>query len=98
MRVEGHRPNVEAQAAQRLDPAKPAQAGKSSRPVDPTEDHLRLSPDAEFVLTATRAVEKIPAIRQDLVERVRQKLADGQLSADPGRLADRIIDHLISGS
>lgn len=46
--------------------------------------------------SAVRAVEKTPAVRQDVVERVRAKLAAGEIGNDPARLADRIIDSLLS--
>lgn len=96
MRVEGSRPNSETASAQRLEPVRPARTARTDHSVEPPQDHLNLSPSAQFVLTATKAVEEIPAIREEIVERVRQKLASGEVGQDTHRLAERMIEHLLA--
>jgi anti-sigma28 factor (negative regulator of flagellin synthesis) len=61
-------------------------------------DSLNLSTDVELVNSAMRAATDAPEIRQDMVERAQQKLASGKLGQDLLRLADRIIDHVLTAS
>lgn len=59
-------------------------------------DRVEVSADARLLSRAVAAAEQAPEIRQDVVERARQKLAAGEIGNDPARLADRIIDSLLS--
>jgi flagellar biosynthesis anti-sigma factor FlgM len=60
--------------------------------------NLTLSADAEIASAAIRKAAALPEIRQELVERVRKLLDNGELGRDPERLADAIIDSLIDHS
>ena len=55
-------------------------------------DQLSLSPEARMMQTIAQAAAEPPAIRQDVVSRMRALLDQGQLGADPAALADAIID------
>jgi flagellar biosynthesis anti-sigma factor FlgM len=70
--------------------AQPARGG-----VDPG-DHLERSAETHLLGQAVDAVSKAPEIRQDVVDRARARLAAGEIGNDPGRLADRLIDSLLS--
>ncbi len=59
-------------------------------------DRVEVSADARLLSRAVSAAEQAPEIRQDVVERAKQKLAAGEIGNDPARLADRIIDSLLS--
>jgi len=59
-------------------------------------DRVNLSSDARLMSSAVRAAETAPDVRPDVVERARQKLASGELGRDTLKLADRIIDSLLS--
>jgi flagellar biosynthesis anti-sigma factor FlgM len=108
MKIEGQRPDqlpapnqaAQTSSSQAAQGAERTQASpRTERPGRPTEaqaDRVDLSPDARLMESAVRAVEKTPAVRQDVVERVRAKLAAGEVGNDPVRLADRIIDSLLS--
>ena len=63
--------------------------------VDPG-DYLELSAETRLLGQAVDAVSKAPEIRQDVVDRARARLAAGEIGNDPGRLADRLIDSLLS--
>ena len=57
---------------------------------------MALSPELQLLKTALEATEREPAIlREDVVERMREKLASGELGRDAVQLADRMIDHLL---
>jgi anti-sigma28 factor (negative regulator of flagellin synthesis) len=58
-------------------------------------DRVELSADAQLVGSALVAAERAPAIRQDAVDRARQKLLNGEIGADVERLAERLIDHML---
>lgn len=59
-------------------------------------DRVEVSPDAQLMTTALSATQKTPAIRTELVERLRQKLNAGEVGRDSGTLADRLIDDLLN--
>ena len=65
---------------------------------DPTDAQRQREPldRCRVVSSAMRAATDAPEIRQDMVERAQQKLAAGQLGQDLLRLADRIIDHVLT--
>jgi flagellar biosynthesis anti-sigma factor FlgM len=58
-------------------------------------DQVTLSADAQLLADALKAADSAPHIRVDVVERMRAKLAAGDVGADPVRLADRMIDELL---
>ena len=100
MKIEGDRPNQlsrtdEAQQAQQLERTQSGRAGKGRAAAQPG-DRVEVSNDAHLMSSALQAANKAPAIRQDVVERARQKLAAGEIGNDPVRLADRMIDSLLS--
>jgi negative regulator of flagellin synthesis FlgM len=95
MKIQGDRANelgathVQANGAGRA--ARPEQTVTSQ----PVEDRIEVSADARLVNDAVRAANDSPDIRQDLVERAKQKLAAGELGSNPERLAERMIDTLL---
>jgi flagellar biosynthesis anti-sigma factor FlgM len=100
MKIDGNGPNQvgtsketqQSQAAER--PAwkgREDAAGAAGR-----SDRVQLSSDAKLMDSAVRAVAAAPEVRQDVVERARQKLAAGEVGRDVERLAERMIDHLLS--
>ena len=96
MKIEGNRPNLESVSAQPMGRAvagraKEAQAGAPAQDAD----RVQLSEGAAFTANAQRVASEAPDIRQDLVEKMRAKLAAGDVGKDPERVADKIIDHLL---
>jgi len=96
MKIEGTRPNLESVATPQTERvgtgrAKDAQPGATTQ----VTDRVQLSGDAALAAAACRAAEQAPDIRQDLVEKMRAKLAAGEIGNDAERLADRLIDHLL---
>lgn len=99
MKIEGQRPDqvTRSDAAQQAQQADRVQAGRNdrSRAVETGRDRVEVSNDARLMSSALQEASKAPAIRQDVVERARQKLAAGEVGNDPLRLADRMIDSLL---
>jgi flagellar biosynthesis anti-sigma factor FlgM len=101
MKVEGNGPNQvgtpketqQSQAAER-----PAWKGRddAAGPAGRSSDRVELSTDAQLMDSTVRAVVAAPEVRQDVVARARQKLAAGEIGRDVDRLAERMIDHLLS--
>jgi flagellar biosynthesis anti-sigma factor FlgM len=96
MKIEGNRPNLESVAAQRTGQpntgrVKNGPAGSMAQ----GSDRVQVSEDAALAASARRAADAAPDLRQDLVDRMRAKLAAGEIGKDPERLADRLIDHLL---
>jgi flagellar biosynthesis anti-sigma factor FlgM len=96
MKIQGDRPSgvqdagqtqqVDKAGQQRAPQARGAEAG----------DRVEVSADARLLGKALDAAAKAPEIRQDVVERAKAKLAAGEIGNDAGRLADRLIDSLLS--
>lgn len=96
MKIEGNNPHVESVAAQQTDRVtagriKQMSGGATSQGTD----RVQVSEHAALAASAMRLADEAPDIRQDLVERMRAKLAAGDVGSDAGRLADRLIDHLL---
>jgi len=101
MKIEGQGPNsltstTEAQATQANDRVQLGRSDRARAADDPKNDRVNVSPDARLFTSAVREVARAPEVRQDVVERARQKLAAGEIGRDPLQLADRIIDSLLS--
>jgi flagellar biosynthesis anti-sigma factor FlgM len=97
MKIDGHRPAQDAQATDGT-----ARTGKDAavRPgvvpgAGTLADRVELSSDAGLRTAALRAASEAPAIRTDLVERMRELLDAGQVGTDSRKLADAIIDDLL---
>jgi flagellar biosynthesis anti-sigma factor FlgM len=58
-------------------------------------DRVELSGDAALMSAALKAANKAPEIRTELVDRMREKLAQGKVGNDAHKLADAIIDDLL---
>ena len=98
MRIDGQTQPADAEAARRLE-----QTNAADRPSGPGSgrsaggtDRVEVSSDAQLLAAAIRAADDAPAVRPDAVERARRALEDGTLGRDTNRLADRIIDALLS--
>jgi flagellar biosynthesis anti-sigma factor FlgM len=73
-------------------------ASKASTPSAQT-DQVTLSADARLLLkAATDATAGEPAIRMDVIERMRALLNEGKLGNDAARLADAIIDDVLKNT
>ena len=106
MKVDGNRPEQLANTGQTGSAAQAAQAAErlqqqqraeqQQRVGDARGDRVELSADARLADNAVRAASKAPEVRQDVVERVRAKLDAGELGKDLFRLADKMIDNLLS--
>jgi flagellar biosynthesis anti-sigma factor FlgM len=96
MKIQGNSPNHETSAASRLEQTRTERQGRTGRQGDKGEDRVELSSDAQLVTQAVKTAGDAPAIRQDAVARARQKLMAGQVGSDSLKLADRLIDHLLT--
>jgi flagellar biosynthesis anti-sigma factor FlgM len=97
MKIEGSKPNLlESIAAQRLDRASTDRAKQASGTVTSQGiDRVQVSGDAALAASARRLADETPDIRYDLVERMRAKLAAGEVGQDADRLAEKIIEDII---
>ena len=64
-------------------------------PARDKSDRVEVSADAKVLADALDAAQKAPAIRTELVQRMREKLNAGELGTDSAKLADRLIDDLL---
>ena len=98
MKIEGNRP-ADAGAAEALKRAVSEQRVQRSgveKTATERRDRVEVSADAQLMKTALDEAQKTPAIRTELVERMRQKLNAGELGTDAGKIADGLIDDLLN--
>jgi len=97
MKIQGDRPSGVQDAGQTQQVDKLAQArAQQARGAADGGDRVEVSADAVLLGKAVDAAAKAPEIRQDVVERAKAKLAAGEIGNDAARLADRLIDSLLS--
>src|ERR1041385_936478 len=91
MKIDGQTPRIDttqidrsAKAGERATGTTGAAGGTGAT------DQLSLSPEAQL---APAAPEQAPAIRADVVDRMKALLDQGKVGSDPGKLADALIDH-----
>jgi flagellar biosynthesis anti-sigma factor FlgM len=97
MKIQGDRPSGVQDAGQTQQVDKAAQSrAQQARGTADGGDRVEVSADAVLLGKAVDAAAKAPEIRQDVVERAKAKLAAGEIGNDAGRLADRLIDSLLS--
>lgn len=96
MKIQGDRPSGVHDASHLQQVEKVAQErAQQTRGVD-GGDRVEVSADARLLGRALDTASKTPDIRQDVVDRARARLEAGEIGNDPVRLADRLIDSLLS--
>jgi flagellar biosynthesis anti-sigma factor FlgM len=99
MKIDLNRSTQDTEAAKSTEAAQKVAekrvAKKSDLPGAVSTDRVEVSSDAKLMGAALKAVTDAPAVRTELVEAMKQKLAAGEIGKDSGRLADRIIDDLL---
>lgn len=98
MKIDSYRTDI--RSAQTLDRVgRPATLAGNADPASaapgPASDEVRLSSDAQLMQTAMQAVQQVPDVRQDVVERMQAALAKGEIGNDPHALADALIDRML---
>jgi flagellar biosynthesis anti-sigma factor FlgM len=95
VKIEGQRADLLNQALDRVGrPTPPAgnQTTTTSALSATTGDAVQLSGDAQLMQAAMKAADHAPAIRQDVVEKMRAALAKGEIGNDAQQLADSMLD------
>lgn len=99
MKIDGNRLTPDTDATQGTDAARKVAdrtvTRTGVRPASGGTDKVELSSDAQLLAAALKATNAATAVRTDVVEAMKQKLAAGEIGNDSGRLADRIIDDLL---
>jgi flagellar biosynthesis anti-sigma factor FlgM len=98
MKIEGNRPAHDAQATdgtRRTAKDAYVKQGGGVAPSTASSDRVELSGDAALRAAALKAALDAPAIRTELVDKMREKLNAGKVGNDAGALADAIIDDLL---
>jgi flagellar biosynthesis anti-sigma factor FlgM len=98
MKIDGNRQagaTSDAEATRRLDQARKTERTAVERQTDKS-DRVEVSKDAQLMTSALKAAQDAPAVRQDVVERARQALNNGEVGKDSRKLADKLIDTLLN--
>ena len=99
MKIDLNRPTLDTDAAKGTDAARKVADGAVTRTGERTAtsgtDKVELSSDAQLPAAALKATTETTAVRADVVEAMKVKLAAGEIGNDSARLADRILDDLL---
>jgi flagellar biosynthesis anti-sigma factor FlgM len=97
MKIEGERPNVDVAAAKRLEQLKALEMQKRTVAQEEAaqSDNIAVSAEARLAAATIKSVAESPAFRQDVVDKVRQQILQGEIGHDPEQLAEKLIDHLL---
>src|SRR5262245_322230 len=98
MKIENNKPDALTGQTDPLTPTAPAgssPASGKSAPAQGQADQLTLSAEAQLLKAAAEAAAGDPAVRTDLVEKMRALLADGGIGTDADALADSLIDDVL---
>lgn len=99
MKIDLNRSTQDADAAKGTDAARKvadrAVTKSGDRPATGGADKVELSSDAQLLAAALKATSDTTAIRTDVVDAMKKKLAAGEIGNDSARLADRILDDLL---
>jgi flagellar biosynthesis anti-sigma factor FlgM len=100
MKIDGNRLTQDTDATKGTDAARKladrfVTKTAAERPAAGGTDKVELSSDAKLLAAALKASDEPTAVRTDVVEAMKQKLAAGEIGNDAGRLADRMLDDLL---
>jgi flagellar biosynthesis anti-sigma factor FlgM len=95
IKIDANRLTGETDATQRVGTGRTQERVSTDRPAA-SGDRVEVSKDAQLMTSALKAANDAPAIRHDVVERMRKLLESGELGKDSGKLADALIDHMIN--
>ena len=101
MKIENDKPDPLSGPADSVNPTNAngpsAGAAKGATPANRV-DQLTLSPEAQLLKAAADAAAGDTAVRSDLVDRMRELLAQGRVGDDARRLAEALIDDVLKNS
>ena len=97
MKIEGNRPGIDTSATEGTQKAGADQRAARTGVPRPaaSSDKVEVSADAKLLAEAVKTAQADAGIRMDVVERMREKLAAGEVGNDAGRLADRMLDDIL---
>ena len=98
MKIENDKPNPLTGQTDALSPTAPAgtaQASNNTSAPANSADQLTLSAEAQLLKAAADAAAADPAVRSELVEKMRALLAEGKIGTDADSLADSLIDDVL---
>ena len=98
MKIDANRIPGQAEATRKTEATKTDRAttDRAAKSETPKADRVEVSEDARLMTSALKAANDAPAVRQDLVERMRKLLESGELGKDSAKVADKLIDHLLN--
>ncbi len=97
MKIDNDKPNPLSGQTDSLNPTSGVgPSGAAAKPSAPVNrgDQLTLSPEAQLLKAAADAAGD-PAVRADVVARMRALVADGKIGDDASRLAEALIDDVL---
>jgi flagellar biosynthesis anti-sigma factor FlgM len=96
MKIDGNRLTPDLDATRRAEQTRQTEKTANERTAAAKADRVEVSKDAQLVAAALKAANEAPAVRQDVVDKMRKLMESGELGKDSAKLADKLIDHLLN--
>jgi negative regulator of flagellin synthesis FlgM len=68
-----------------------AASGHAAATQTPAGDKVSLSPNARLLTAAHAEVSRAPDVRQEMVDGIKERIAAGDYTIDPERIAERLL-------
>lgn len=100
MKINGERPSGLTSPTEQSGKTSDAAVGGLAKAQESAKkaDQLTLSSEAKFMQSVAEKANMAPAIRQEVVDRMKALLDQGGVGNDAGRLADSLIDDVLKQS
>jgi flagellar biosynthesis anti-sigma factor FlgM len=97
IKIDGNRAAGDADGLRRVDTTRTADRDRAAAERTSSQtDRVEVSKDAQLMTSALKAASGPSEIRHDVVERMRKLLDSGELGRDSEKLADALIDHMLT--
>jgi flagellar biosynthesis anti-sigma factor FlgM len=96
MKIDSNRPDFDATPAGKLDATRASELKAGAKAHPSAADQVSVSAGAKLANSAIDAAKNASDVRSEVVDRAKALLASGKLGSNPERLADAIINGLLS--
>jgi flagellar biosynthesis anti-sigma factor FlgM len=96
MKIDSNRPDFDTTPAGKVEATRTSELKAGAKAHPSVTDQVSVSGDAKLASTAMQAATQASDVRSEVVARARALLASGKLGNDSKRLADALINGLLS--
>ena len=76
----------------KIEKTKDSKTSSNRKDVDTNIDVVDISKESEILYKAKKEIEKLPDIRTEKVEKIKNKIENNEYKVDEGKIADKILE------